>query len=153
MRQAVAKQLIHSFVPNFGGGHGWRELEVDASIGEAKKSFPRTMRSYEKLADVLAEHLRSGLKGAQEQRLDEVVVEARVSRVELRISDGAQNSEPLLQRRAIRMGIKNGRGIEIPEVIVFSASGVGKRFKVRGIGGDVEGPGSGRRANGMARGC
>jgi hypothetical protein len=108
------------------------------------------MRSHDKLADVLAEHLRSGLEGAQEQRLDEVVIEARVSRVELRISDGAQNSEPLLQRRAMRMDIKNGRGIEIPEVMVFSASGVGKRLTVRGVGDDVGG--AGKRSQGERHG-
>ena len=61
------------------------------------------------LADVLAEHLRSGLERAQEQRLDEVVVEARVSRVELRISDGAQDIEPLIQGRNIRMDVDEQR--------------------------------------------
>ena len=124
-----------------GGGHGRRELEVDASIDEAKESLPKATRSYEKLADVLAENLRSGPERAQEQRLDGVVVEARVSRVELRISDGAQNSEPLLQRRAIRTDVKNGRGIEVPEAMVFGAAGVGERLEVGGIGDDVGGAG------------
>ena len=110
------------------------------------------MRSYEKLAGVLAEHLRSGLEGVQEQRLDGVVVEARVSRVELRISDGAQNSESLLQRRAMRMEIKNGRGIiKAPEVMVFGAAGVGERFEVGGIGDGVGG--AGKRSQGERHGA
>ena len=75
---------------------------------------------------------------------------AQVSRVELRISDGAQNSKPFLQRRGIRMDIKNGRGIEIPAVMVFSASGVGKRFKVRGVGDGVGG--AGKRSQGERHG-
>ena len=40
---------------------------------------------------MFAEHLRSGLEGAQEKRLGEMVVEARVSRIELWIGDGAQD--------------------------------------------------------------
>ena len=36
---------------------------------------------------------------------------------------------------------EDGRGIIIPEVMVFDASGVGKRVKVRGVGDDVGGAG------------
>ena len=79
-----------------------------------------------------------------------MVIEARVSRVELRISDGAQNSEPFVQRRCIRMDIKHGRGIVIPEVMVCSASGVGKRLEVRGVGDDVGG--AGKRSQGERHG-
>ena len=68
-----------------GGGHERREREVEACLDEAKESLPKTMRRYDVLADVLAEHLRSGLEAAQEQHLDVVVVKARVSRVEFRI--------------------------------------------------------------------
>ena len=57
-----------------GGGHELRELEVEACIDEAKESLPKTMRRYEELANVFAEHFRSGLEGAQEKRLDETVI-------------------------------------------------------------------------------
>ena len=68
-----------------------------------------------------------------------MVVEARVSRIELRIGDGAQDIEPLVQRRVIRMDVKKGRGIEIPEVMVFGLVGVGERFEVGRVGDDVGG--------------
>ena len=39
------------------------------------------------------------------------------------------------------MDVKNGRGIEIPEVMVFGAAGFGERFEVGGVGDDVGGAG------------
>ena len=124
-----------------GGGHEQRELEVKACIDEAKESLPQTIRRHKELANVFAEHLRSGLEGAQEKRLDEMVVEARVSRIELQIGDGAQDIEPFIQRRVVRMDVKNRRGIEIPEVMVFGLADVGERFEVGGVGDDVGGAG------------
>ena len=108
------------------------------------------MRSYDKLADMLAEYFRSRLESTKEQRLDEVVIQARMSWVKLWVGDGAQNSEPFLQRRGLRMDIEDGRGIIIPEVMVFGASGVGKRVKVRGVGDDVGG--AGKRPQGERHG-
>ena len=37
----------------------------------------------------------------------------------------------------MRMDVKNGRGIEIPEVMVLGLVGVGERFEVGRVGGDV----------------
>ena len=54
---------------------------------------------------------------------------------------GAQEIKPLVQRRVMRMDVKNGRGIEIPEVMVFGLAGVGERFEVGGVGDDVGGAG------------
>ena len=66
-----------------------------------------------------------------------MVVEARVGRIELRIGDGAQNIEPLIQRRVIRMDVENGRGIEVSEVMVFGLVGGGGRLKVGRVGDDA----------------
>ena len=99
------------------------------------------MRSYDKLANMLAENFRSRLESTKEQRFDEVMVQARMSWIKLWVGDGAQNREPFVQRRVMRMDVEDRRGIIIPEVMVFDASGVGKRVKVRGVGDDVGGAG------------
>ena len=88
---------------------------------------------------------------AHDPRLDGVVAEARVSRVELRIGDGAQDIEPLIQGRVIRMDVENRRGIEVPEVMVFGAADVGERFEVGGVGDDVGG--AGKRSQGERHGA
>ena len=79
-----------------------------------------------------------------------MVIQARMSWIKLWVGDGAQNSEPFLQRRGMRMDIEDGRGIIIPEVMVFGASGVGKRVKVRGVGDGVGG--AGKRSQGERHG-
>ena len=43
----------------------------------------------------------------------------------------------------MRVDAENGRGIEIPEVMVFGAAGFGERFEVDGVGEDVGGAGEG----------
>ena len=83
------------------------------------------------------EFRRLRLEGAKEQRLDEVVIQARMSWIKLWVGDGAQNSEPFVQRRGMRVDIEDRRGIIIPEVMVFGASGIGKRVKVGGVGDGV----------------
>ena len=68
-----------------------------------------------------------------------MVVDARVGRFELRIGDGAQNIEPLLQRRVKRMDIENGLRIEVPEIMVFGLVSSGERFEVGRVGDNVGG--------------
>ena len=41
----------------------------------------------------------------------------------------------------MRVDAENGRGIEIPEVMVFGAVGFGERFEAGGVGDDVGGAG------------
>ena len=74
-----------------------------------------------------------------------------MGRVELRIGDGAQDIEPLIQRRVIRMDVENIRGIEVPEVMVFGAADVGERFEVGSVGDDVGG--AGERSQGERHGA
>ena len=136
-----------------GGGNERRELEVEARLDEAKESLPKTIRRYDILADVLAEHLRGGLEAAQEQHLDVVVVKARVSRVELRIGDGARYTEPLVKRCVVGMNVENGRRIAVPEFMVFGASGVGEVREVGGIGDDAGGAGKRSEGERHVAGC
>ena len=56
-----------------------------------------------------------------------------MSRIELRIGDGAQDIEPFIQRRVIRMDSKNGRVTKTPEVMVFDSAGVGERSEVGSV--------------------
>ena len=61
-----------------------------------------------------------------------------MGRVELRVGNGTQNIEPLVQRSVERVDIKSSRrGIEIPEVMVFGLVGGGERIKVGRVGDDV----------------
>ena len=78
-------------------------------------------------------------------------IKARVGRVELRIGDGAQDIEPLIQRRVIRMDVEDRRGIEVPEVMVFGAADVGERFELGGDGDDIGG--TGKRSQGERHGA
>ena len=62
-----------------------------------------------------------------------------MSRIELRIGDGAHDIEPFIQRRVKRMDVKNGRGIDIPEAMVLGSAGVGERFEIGSVDDDVGG--------------
>ena len=66
-----------------------------------------------------------------------MMVEEWVGRVELRVVNGTQNIEPLVQRSVERVDVKNRRGIEIPEAMVFGLVGGGERLEVGRVGDDV----------------
>ena len=74
-----------------------------------------------------------------------MMVEARVSRVELRVGNGTQNIVPLVQRSVERADVKNRRGIESPEVMVFGLVGGGECLKSAASVMTLEEPGRGRK--------